>query len=229
VTVITLLVAGLGALLGWALAAPVYILIGPALAVSILGLSGRRTAIDLNLRSACFVVLGITVGSGFDEEALAAMLRWPLAFGFMAVVIWLIMVTCRWMLVRGFGFDRRSALLACAPGHLSFAIAIASYSGLDVARVSVVQSVRLLALTIVVPFVALAMGIDVTSNIAPQGQVMALWQLPLVIVASLGMAWVFERLSLPVPLLLGAMVTSALGHMFGITPGFLPAWLVLPA
>ena len=163
VTVITLAVACLGALVGWVVSAPVYILIGPAVAVSLLGLTGRRSAIDLNLRNACFLVLGVTVGTGFDEDALGAMFRWPLAFAFMAVVIWLIMVVCRWMLMRRFGFDRRSALLACAPGHLSFAIAIASEAGLDVARVSVVQSVRLLALTIMVPFAVLGMGIDAVS------------------------------------------------------------------
>ena len=92
-----------------------------------------------------------------------------------------------------------------------------------------VQSVRLLALTIMVPFAVLGMGIDVASNIAPQGELIALWQLPLLLLASLGLAWVFGRLSWPVPLLLGAMVASALGHMFGITPGVLPAWMVLPA
>ena len=99
VTVITLAVACLGALVGWVISAPVYILIGPAVAVSLLGLTGRRSAIDLNLRNACFLVLGVTVGTGFDEEALGAMFRWPLAFALMAVLIWLIMVVCRWMLV----------------------------------------------------------------------------------------------------------------------------------
>ena len=70
---------------------------------------------------------------------------------------------------------------------------------------------------------------DRTSNIAPRGELIALWQLPLLLLASLALAWVFGRLSWPVPLLLGAMVASALGHMFGITPGVLPAWMVLPA
>lgn len=216
-------------MLAWVVSAPVYILLGPALAVSLYGLAGGTAAIDPTLRNACFVILGITVGAGFDQDALGAMLRWPVAFAFMAVVIWGIVVICRWLLVRRFGFDRRSALLASAPGHLSFVVAIAHETGSDVARISVVQSVRLLALTIVVPFVALAMGVDVSGSIAPVGEVMALWGVPVLIVVSLGVAWVFARLSVPVPLLLGAMVTSAMGHLSGVTPGVLPGWLVLPA
>ena len=229
ITVMTLLVGTCGGALAWVVSAPVYILLGPAIAVTLYGLSGQQTGIDPFLRNVCFVLLGITVGAGFNEDALATMLRWPVAFAFMAVVIWAIMVTCRWLLVRSFGFDRRSALLASAPGHLSFAIAIAHETGSDVARISMVQSVRLLALTIVVPFVALAMGIDVSGTITPPGEAMQLWMVPLLIGVSLLVAVLFQRLRVPVPLLLGAMVTSALGHLSGLTPGVLPVWLVLPA
>ena len=225
----TLAVGAAGALLAWAVSAPVYVLLGPALAVSVFGLSGQSTGIDPNLRNACFVILGITVGAGFNEDALGTMLRWPVAFVFMALVIWGIVVACRWLLVRNFGFDARSALLASAPGHLSFVVAMAHETGSDVARISVVQSVRLLALTIVVPFVAMAMGIDVSGSIAPSGAAMPLWHLPLVIGAAVLVGLLFGRLNVPVPLLLGAMVTSAVGHLSGITPGVLPIWLVMPA
>ncbi len=229
ISAITLLVGGCGALVAWGLSAPVYILLGPALAVSFFGLSGQATGIDPALRNACFVLLGITVGAGFDQDALGAMLRWPVAFIFMALVVWGIVILCRWVLMRWFGFDRRSALLASAPGHLSFVIAIAHETRSDVARISVVQSVRLLALTIAVPFVAMAMGVDVSGSIAPAGVRMPLWQVPLIIALSVAVGVVFQRINVPVPLLLGAMVTSALGHLSGVTPGVLPIWLVLPA
>ncbi len=229
VTVLTLAVAALGAGIAWALSAPIYMLLGPAVAVSMAGLAGLRTGIDLRLRDTCFLILGIAVGGGFDQDALGAMLRWPLAFIFMALVLWLILIVCRTLLRRFFGFDGRSALLAAAPGHLSFVIAVAADSGLDVPRVSIVQSVRLLALTLVVPFVALAMGIEVSANIAPQGQAMPLPQLVVLALLAYVTGRVFARLSVPAPLLLGALVVSALGHLTGWAPGVLPSWLTLPA
>lgn len=229
VTLLTMAAGVLGALLAWVLNAPVYMLLGPALAVSLAGLAGARVALDHRLRDVCFVILGVVVGGGFDADALAAMIRWPLAFVFMAFVIWAIMRACRWLLVRFFGFDRRAAVLASAPGHLSFVIAIASETGSDLARISITQSVRLLLLTILVPFIAIAMGVEVTGNIAPQGVLMTAPAVLGVLVLSVGLGLVFQRLSVPAPLLLGAMVVSAIGHLTGLATGVLPGWLVLPA
>ncbi|MFK7837794.1 MAG: AbrB family transcriptional regulator [Sulfitobacter sp.] len=228
-TALTLMVGMLGAVLGWCLNAPVFMLLGPAVAVSVAGLGGLRVAVDPRLRDVCFVILGLAVGAGFDADALAAMVRWPLAFVFMAAVMWAILVTCRALLMRFFGFGRRSALLAAAPGHLSFVVTIAADLGSDVARISVTQSVRLLSLTIAVPFVALAMGVEVSGNIAPQGQGMA--PLHLIVMAVLGVAlgMIFKRLRVPAPLLMGTMVVSALGHLTALAPGLLPQGLVLPA
>lgn len=228
-TLQTLVIGVLGAVLGWLMNAPVFMLLGPAVAVSVAGLSGMHCAIDRRLRDTCFVILGIAVGAGFNQDALGAMLRWPLAFVFMALVIWAIILVCREMLVRCFDFDPRSAILASAPGHLSFVIAIASDTGGDVARISITQSVRLLSLTLVVPFVALAMGIEVSGNVAPQGALMQVSALIAVVIASVAMGLLFQRLNLPAPILLGAMVTSGVGHLTGWTPGVLPEWLILPA
>lgn len=229
ITALTLGVGLCGAGLAWLVSAPIYILLGPAVAVSLACLAGMPSGIADPLRNTCFVVLGVAVGAGFDQDALGAMLRWPLAFVFMALVIWAIIVLCRAMLVRFFGFEARSAVLAAAPGHLSFVIAIAQESGSDVARISIVQSVRLLALTLVVPFLAMAMGVDLTGNLAPAGAAMAPWVMLLVLGASVGVGLVFQRLSVPAPLLLGAMVTSGLGHLTGASPGVMPQWLILPA
>jgi membrane AbrB-like protein len=228
-TLLTLAVAVAGAVLGWLMNAPVFMLIGPAVAVSVAGLSGMRCTIDARLRDTCFVILGIAVGAGFNDDALGAMLRWPLAFMFMALVIWAIIVVCREMLVRAFQFDARSAILASAPGHLSFVIAIASDTGGDVARISITQSVRLLSLTLVVPFVALVMGVEVSGNIAPQGVLMQVPVLIAVGALAVAVGFVFRQLRVPAPLLLGAMVVSGVGQLTGLASGILPEWLILPA
>lgn len=228
-TALTVAVGAVGALVGWMLSAPVFMLLGPAVAVSLAGLGGIKVAIDPRLRDTCFVILGLAVGAGFNADALAAMIRWPLAFGFMALVMWAILVTCRGVLVRVFGFEPRAALLAAAPGHLSFVVAMAADLGSDLARISITQSVRLLSLTILVPFIALAMGIEVSSNIAPQGMPMAYSRLIGLFVVSIGAGLLFIRLGVPAPLLMGAMVVSALGHLTNWAPGVLPEWMILPA
>ncbi len=184
-TFVTLAVACLGALLARAVNAPVYVLTGPAAAVSLAGLAGMRVEVHPRFRDVCFVVLGLAVGAGFSAEALGTVVRWPLAFAVIAGLTWATMVACRAVLVRGFGFARDTALLAGAPGHLSFVIAMAEGNGRDVVRISVTQSVRLLLLTLVVPFVALAMGFDLSAVVMAQGQGWPLWVL--VVLAALAL------------------------------------------
>ena len=228
-TLLTLCVGGIGAWLGWLLAAPVYMLLGPAIAVTLASLAGLRTGVDDRVRNACFVILGLAVGAGFDADALAAMIRWPLAFVFMALTMWAILLACRALLARFFGYSPRAALLAAAPGHLTFVISVAADMGADLARISVTQSVRLLTLTLAVPFVALFMGVDIGGNIAPQGAAIDLVQLVVLAGAGMVLGLLFTRLSVPAPLLMGAMVVSALGHLTEWSPGVLPEVLVLPA
>ena len=228
-TLLTVGIGTAGAALAWVLSMPVFMLLGPVIAVSLSSLAGLRTTIDPRLRDACFVVIGLAVGAGFDADALGAMLRWPLAFLFMALIIWLIMAICRAMLARFFGFDARSALLASAPGHLSFVIAMASDTGSDVARISITQSMRLLALTLVVPFVAVAMGVELSENIAPSGEPVSLLHLGIMLVLAVVLGMLFQRASVPAPLLLAAMVVSALGHLTALAPGVMPQWIILPA
>lgn len=224
-----LIVGSAGAAIAHALSVPAAVLIGPALAVSLAGLRGAGVDIAEPLRAICFVVLGIGIGTGFDPQAGHAILRWPLAFvvlfAALVVIIWL----CRAALVRWFGFDPRSAALASAPGHLSFVLSLAHDSGCDVARVAVVQTIRLLALTLSVPFVAMLMGYAMPASMMPATGVALPLHVAALALAGVGLSLVLRRLSLPAPLLLGPFAVSALGQISGLTPGGLPNWLLLPA
>ncbi|GHG80162.1 AbrB family transcriptional regulator [Pseudodonghicola xiamenensis] len=225
----TLGIGALGAALAYAASVPAALLIGPALTVTAAAIAGLRMRLSQPLMQVCFVVLGMGVGSGFTAEAGSALLRWPLAFAALAVALLIIMSLGRLVLTRLFAFDTLSAALASAPGHLSFALAAAADTGGDLPRIAVVQSVRLLALTLSVPFVALAMGITMAPGVMPPGAAMPLPQLLGLAAAGLALGLGARRLRLPAPLLLGPMVASALGHVSGLTTGTLPGWLLMPA
>lgn len=228
-TVITVLIAVCGAALANALSVPAWVLIGPAAAVSIAALTGIRMGVADPVRDICFVILGLGIGAGIDPETSGAILRWPMAFVVLAVMLVVVMGLCRYVLIHGFGFDRRSASLASAPGHLSFVMGLAADLRTDVARVAVVQSIRLLFLTLSVPFIAKAMGYDLTTLKLSDGPAMALPALIGLAVAGLGLGLVLKRLRFPAPLLMAGMAVSAVGHLGGWTPGSVPAALTTPA
>lgn len=228
-TALTLVVGATGAGAAHLLGLPAALIIGPAGLISLAAACGVRFAIADPVRNAAFLLIGISVGAGVDDRAADAVARWPLAFLTLAVVLVLTMVICRAILVRFFAFDARSATLAAAPGHLSFVIGLGEALRLDLTRVTVVQTVRLLALTLITPFAALAFGVEVDLGLAPAGPVMSLVETAALVVGSIALGLVFGRLGAPAPLLIGAMVASSLAHLTGVIAGGLSPTLAVAA
>lgn len=228
-TAVSVAIGAAGAALAWVLSMPVPVLTGPAILVSLAGIAGIRTGISPGFRDACFVVLGVGIGAGFNPEAGAAIIRWPLAFVALATGLFATIELCSRILQRGFGFDRRSAVLASAPGHLSFVMGLAADTRADVARVAVVQSIRLLALTLIVPFAALAMGVTSISVAALGDAPMTRTALAALLVSGGVAGFGFRRFRVPAPFLLGGMAASGLTHVTAIFPGSVPSGLMVPA
>lgn len=228
-TGLSLVIGGIGAAAATWLSLPAPILIGPAVAVCVAALAGLRMDIDSRARDLCFVVLGVSLGAGFNAEAGAALLHWPLAFVALVAGLLVTMLASRQILERGFGLDRRSAVLASAPGHLSFVMSLAADTRSDVARIAVIQSIRLLALTLIVPFVALAMGFPMADIGIIAGPVMSVPELVVLCALGVVLGLVFARFRVPAALLLGGMAVSGLGHVTGLATGSLPKVVITPA
>lgn len=211
-TLLTLGVAGVGAAVGTAINLPAALLTGPALAVSLAGLLGLRMEIAARLRDLAFLVIGIGIGSTVTPETLSIMARLPLAFVALFALLLVMMLACQSLLVRVFGFDPRTAVLAAAPGHLSFVISLSIEEGRDILRVTVVQAVRLLALTLIVPLIARFMGVEISGNPLANGPVLSGWSFAALLVVSALAGLVLIRLSVPAALLIAAMVVSAMAH-----------------
>ena len=227
-TFYSLIVGGIGAALAYWLSFPVFMLTGPAIIISALSFAGIRFAIADIVRDVAFLFLGISIGAGVNAEATAALARWPLAFLALIVMLLITLTGCRFLLTRYFDFDRRSALLASTPGHFSFVVSIGSSLDLNVAKIAAVQSVRLLALTILVPFVAVAFGVNIAASILPSGVAMQSIHVAILLAASLGFGLALKRFKVPAPLLIGGLIISAFSHAMDITPGVLSAAITLP-
>jgi uncharacterized protein len=91
-----------------------------------------------------------------------------------------------------------------------------------------VQSVRVLLLTLLVPVLLALWGAEGTARLPDHGTIHP-GTGALVVVLSVALGLVLKRLAVPAPLLLGAMAVSGIGHGTGLTPGALPTWLTLTA
>ncbi|MCV6823745.1 MULTISPECIES: AbrB family transcriptional regulator [Halocynthiibacter] len=214
-----------GAALAWLLKFPAPFLTGPAFFVSLAGVLGVKTDVPDIVRNVVFVIIGLALGSSVTPEILAAAAAWPASLIGMCAGVALIMLTGGFMFQRYFAMDRETAYLASSPGHLSYVLGFSTDVGADTAMISMVQSIRVLFLTLLVPVaVALLTDADMTMPI-PVDTLLSPMHLGILAVLGTGLGLVFLKLKLPAALLLSSMFVSSFGHGSGLTPGQVPTVL----
>jgi membrane AbrB-like protein len=127
------------------------------------------------------------------------------------------------------GWDRTSALLAGSPGALSQVIMLATEKNADVAGIAVVQIMRVIILTAMVPLLLAATGMMGHGPLPSRGAAatpLALAELAATaIVVSLLLRW----LNFPASWMFGAMLGSSVLHGTGMVDGTLPQWAYITA
>ncbi|MGB0658845.1 MAG: AbrB family transcriptional regulator [Mangrovicoccus sp.] len=226
----TLGIGALGAVLAMWLGIPAAHILGPAALVSIAGLSGMRTAMPKQLRMICFVIIGMGMGSGVTPEVVAAAIRWPLSLVFLVGAMALTLWAGSFALRASLGLSPKTSVLAAAPGHLSYVLSLGLETGksADMKSITLIQSLRVLALTLLTPpLVILLRGEPLPSSLPPvvPMPVLALMGLTL---AGLVVGYGLDRLKVPAALLIGAMFASSFAHGAGIIHGGVPRWLAMP-
>jgi len=219
---IALLIGIVGATSAWWFKVPAPFLTGPAAFVSIAAILGANCQIPDRLRDACFIVIGLALGSSVTPEILSAATAWPVSLVGMCVSVGLVMLSGGLMFQHVFGMDRKTALLASSPGHLSYVIGFSTDIGADTAIIAVIQSMRVLLLTLAVPVaVAILTDADMAMQ-APVGTVLPLIYLaPLAVLAAL-FGMVLVKANVPAAFLISGMIISSVGHGTNMTPGSVP-------
>lgn len=226
--VLTLLVGSAGWAAAWLVGFPAAPLTGPAAAVTLTSLLGMPVGIPAPLRDACFLTLGMSIGASVTPEVIQTALNWPLSLLVLSAALLATILAARHVLIRWFRFDRVTALLAGTPGHLSYVLGLSTDMAADVPRVTLVQSVRVLLLTFLVPVILLLWGGQGDSVVTDYGQ-LAPVALIITFALSVAVGFGFRRLRIPAPFLLAGMAVSALGHGTSLTPGAFPVTLSVAA
>lgn len=209
------------------LGAPAPFLIGPAVVVMCAGLAGLKLTVPVRLRNACFIIIGISMGASVTPEVFVAARRWPFSFIMVLVMVVVVLYMAAWILQRLFRIDRKTALLASSPGHLSFVIGLSADSKADVPMIAVIQSVRVMALTLAVPPILSALGMSSVGPVDPPAA-MELPILAAVLVAAILLGFLFTRWNFPAALLLGGVAASTAPHITGFISGQVPVWIMTP-
>jgi membrane AbrB-like protein len=227
VLILTMALASAGALVAYAIGFPAPFLVGPAVAVTLGGLLGLKLGVPLVVRNASFIVVGMSMGTGLTPEVFVAARTWPVSFLMVPAAVLVLLYSASWVLERVFGYDRTTALLAASPGHLSYVLSLAADTRSDLLAIGVIQSVRVLALTLTVPLLVDLLGL-VTPE--PASQVRSLELVPLLVSfgAAILLGLILQRWRMPAALLLGGMLASGSTHLTGLVEGEMPSWIMIP-
>ncbi|WP_417436326.1 AbrB family transcriptional regulator [Hoeflea sp.] len=226
---ITFAIAALGAVLTFALSFPAPFLTGPAIAVTLAGLAGVKTAAPpQRARDAVFIILGLTIGQGVTPEVFEAMRTWPVTLAALAASLFAIIWITPAILVRFWSMDATTAFLSSSPGHLSYVLGLSEGVKADLRTVSIVQSIRVLALTLLVPVAVTLTGqvpqqaLEIPAETAPV-------PLAVMIVAAACAGYLLARFRLPAAYLIGGMLVSVVAHVTGLVSGVMSYWLAAVA
>jgi len=128
-------------------------------------------------------------------------------------------------LQRVHGWDPTSALLAGSPGALSQITLLAAEKGADVARIAVVQTIRVIILTAALPLLLAITGIAAAAPPALPTDIASPLGLAVLIGASLAVALLLRLIRFPASWMFGAMLASSVLHGTGFVEGGLPPWI----
>src|SRR5258706_14742100 len=149
----SLLIGAVGGFLFNAAKFPAGWLAGSMVFAAAAALAGRPIQVPSALARVCSVVLGIAIGGVVTPETLRGMMTWPLSIAMVAVSVAAATLATFAYLTRLHGWNTLTAIFASVPGGLAQVMALAAEErrNCDMRGVAIVQTLRVMILTVVVP------------------------------------------------------------------------------
>jgi membrane AbrB-like protein len=224
----TLAIATLGGGIAAALGIPAGWLSGAMILTGAAAVAGRPMHVPTRLARVAFVVMGMSIGTVVTPETLQGFARWPLSIALLALGTLCIIIGTSTYLRAVHGWKPLDALFASSPGALAQVMAMTAEAGADLRAVAIVQSMRVVILSLGLPVGMALLEIHGTRPVpAPAGSGNVPLELAILIVSSTVSALVLTRLRFPGGWIFGAMLPSAVLHGLGIIHVALPWWVIV--
>jgi membrane AbrB-like protein len=224
----TLGIAAAGGMLFAYLGLPAGLVMGSLLSVAAAGLAGRPVMLPAPLSRTISVLVGISLGAVVTPDTLKGLGNFPLSIAILAVATLCMLGATATYLRFIHGWDAQSALLGASPGGLAQVMALSAEYKADLRAIAIVQTLRVVALTIGIPA-----GLALFGLTASAGMMMRFGdpahasgsELAILVAVSTAAAIVFWWFRFPGGLMFGAMLASGILHGGGWIGAALPWWV----
>jgi membrane AbrB-like protein len=157
-----------------------------------------------------------------SPETLHSLVDYPVSVAVL-VCATALMTTATWAYLRFVHrWDGRSALYGASPGALAQIMVLSVESGADVRAIIVVQTMRVVGLTLLIPGGLAAFGLVAQAAAISGRPVASPSELLVMVAVSVATALILQKLRFPGGMIFGAMVGSATLHGGGFVSGGLP-------
>ncbi len=222
---LTLGAGAAGALFFDALHLPAPWLSGSMLAVAALALARAPLFLPEWVRQLVWIMLGISIGSGFTPDIFSGMMKWPLSLIALGITILLVIAGSAAFLVVLGKWSRTTAFFASVPGALSYVIALSLRSKADTRLVVMAQMLRLVAILAVLPTL-ITLSMPPPKLPPPQISPMLGFMVELLLGGALGA--LLEWRKFPAGMMFGGMIAAGVLHLTTGVPGQIPSVVLIP-
>lgn len=217
----------IGAAGGLALAAtgmPAGLISGSVIAVAAAAIAGRPVLVPGLLARAVFVLIGIALGSIVSPQTLQGIAAYPFSVAVLAAATFGMIAATSFYLRTVHRWDPLSALFGASPGALAQAMALSAEAGADLRAIIIVQTIRVVMLTVGIPAALVLFGFTLPAGQAARAAASPL-ELAILLPAALVPAFLLYRIGFQGGWLFGAMLGSGVLHGGGFIQGTLPWWI----
>ncbi|MGR3270127.1 AbrB family transcriptional regulator [Thalassococcus profundi] len=208
--ILTLMLAGLGTLVFWALNLPLPFLFGPLSASLLAAMLGARLRGFGQISVGARTILGVAVGASVTPQLLGTLPQMAASVALVPLYIAIIAVIGVPFFHRICGFDKATAWYAAMPGGLQDMVIFGTEAGGDPRALSLIHATRVLIVVSIAPAIlTLGMGAQLSNPIGAPAAELALSEMALMVAAAL-IGWKGgERIGLFGASILGPMIVTA--------------------
>jgi len=203
---------------------PAGLISGSVVAVAIAAIAGRPLTVPVPLARAVFVLVGIALGAIVSPETLHGLTAYPLSMAILATSTFCMIAATSFYLRKVHRWDPLSALFGASPGALAQAMAMSAEVGADLRAIVIVQTIRVVMLTVGIPMGLALVGFELPPG-GPVRAAASLVDFAILLPAALIPAFILYRVGFQGGWLFGAMLGSGVLHGGGFIHGTLPWWI----
>ncbi len=185
--------------------------LGPMLITSLASLMGLKTKMPRLVLSSILIILGLYIGNYIDKDLFSQMQDWIWTSFIMLIYIILSVLIVSKYLEKFSNYEKKTSIFSAAPGALGPLMILAEDAKTDLSQVATSHLIRLIIIITVFPFIVNSFydadNVNISEKVITNQN---LYHLIILILSSIILILLFEKMKIPASLLTGTLVASGI-------------------